>query len=102
MEELYQLVISRIAQFYDEEREYRIRGEKTGLIKNVIYDAIEQIAQFADPQQQLQAMQQLVMTIQSQQEDTTQRFGKFSNTEMLRSWGVTASKKNTYLSLIYK
>ena len=86
LEELYQLVISRIAQFYDEEREYRIRGEKTGLIKNVIYDAIEQIAQFADPQQQLQAMQQLVMTIQSQQEDTTQRFGKFSNTEMLRSW----------------
>jgi len=84
LDEMFQLVINRIAQFYDDEREYRIRGNKSSAIKTLVYDAIEQITKMQDQQQQLEAMAQIVSTIQTMQTDETMKFGTFQNSEMVR------------------
>jgi hypothetical protein len=72
MIEFVQLIINRIAQFYTEDRKYRILGDNQAKqIQAKAYKVLQEIAtmpQGTPPEQQLQAMIDLLMYIKTQKE----------------------------------
>jgi len=81
-----QLMISRAGQFYDHDREYLIRGNKSNAIKTLIYNAIKRITEMQNPQEQILAMQQVVSIIQTMNADNEAKFGTFNNSEIKKTW----------------
>jgi hypothetical protein len=90
MTQFMRLMISRIAQFYTDEREYRIRGDKSMAIKTLIYDGLRQLLELGDDetakQAQLAGLIQLFETIRNMDPNTADTFGKFSNQQMKHVW----------------
>lgn len=88
MQEFFQLIVNRIAQFYTQERAYRILGERQSLnIQREIYKALQQIAnmpQGTPPEQQIQAMIQLLMFVKMQQ--SANKSGTFRREMLVRTW----------------
>jgi hypothetical protein len=90
MTQFMRLMINRIAQFYTDEREYRIRGDKSMAIKTLIYDGLRQLLELGDDekakQEQLAGLIQLFETIKNMDPNATDSFGKFSNQQMKHVW----------------
>jgi len=86
--EFIQLIINRIAQFYTQERTYRILGErKDSMVQKEAYKILQQIANMpmgTPPEEQMQAMIQLLMFIKTQQEKP--KVGKFNKGMLVRTW----------------
>ena len=83
--EMFQRILSRLAQFYDADREYRILGNKSGVVKTLIFEALEKVSQITDPQEKLSAVIELIETMENMNKENTQRFGTFNNTEMFET-----------------
>ena len=86
MKQYMPLIISRIGQFYDDEREYRIRGNKSMAIKTVIYDGIQQLIELEDPQKQLAGMIEILEQMKNMDPNSADEYGSFSNKEMKKTW----------------
>jgi len=90
MTQFMRLMISRISQFYTDEREYRIRGDKSMAIKTLIYDGLRQLLELGDDetakQAQLAGLIQLFETIKNMNPNAADTFGKFSNQQMKHVW----------------
>lgn len=88
MIEFVQLIINRIAQFYTEERRYRILGEnQDAMIQSKIYKVLQEIAnmpQGTPPEMQLQAMVELLMFIKEQKEKP--KTGIFKRDMLVKTW----------------
>jgi len=88
MIEFVQLIINRIAQFYTEDRKYRILGENQAKqIQAKAYKVLQEIAsapQGTDPATQLQAMVDLLTFIKTQQEKP--KSGTFKRGMLVKTW----------------
>jgi hypothetical protein len=86
--EFFQLIVNRIAQFYTEDRTYRILGDKqVSDVQREAYKQLQQIAalpQGTPPEAYLQAVLPLLMFVKQQQEKPKQ--GKFSRGMLVRTW----------------
>jgi hypothetical protein len=83
-----ELVVNRIIQFYTEDRKYRILGNSKADIEKQIVEGVMQIAnmpQGTPPEQQLQAMVQLLMFAKTQGQPQ-RRMGKFNRKMLVRTW----------------
>jgi hypothetical protein len=96
MTSFVKLMISRIAQFYTDEREYRIRGNKSNAIQKLIYEGIKELVAL-DPKMQLQGMISLIETIKNMNPETADKYGKFKNEELMREWDREDGKKERYI-----
>jgi hypothetical protein len=81
MEELVLMIVSRIKEFYTEERAYKIRDNKDNT--GEIIRQLKEISQMPDEQQKVLAIYELLNTMDEVQ---STRYGRFSNQEMMRSW----------------
>lgn len=88
MIEFVQLIINRIAQFYTEERKYRILGDNQAKqIQAKAYKVLQEIAsmpQGTPPEQQLQAMIDLLMYIKTQKERP--KSAVFKRNMLVKTW----------------
>lgn len=88
MQKLLRLVVSRMAQFYTEDRTYRILGDRQlAMVQSEAYRTLEQIAsmpQGTPPEQQIQAMIDLLMLVKQQQDKPKTR--KFNKGMLVRTW----------------
>ncbi len=95
--EFFQLIVNRIAQFYTEERTYRILGDKQASdVQREAYKVLRQIAnmpQGTPPETQIQAMIQLLMFVKQQGERP--KTGKFSRKMLVRTWERDYEKDET-------
>jgi len=86
--EFFQLIINRIAQFYTEKREYRIRGDsKERAVEKQAYKALIEIANMpkgTPPEQQMQAMINLLVFIKTQKDKPNK--GVFERSMLVRTW----------------
>lgn len=80
------LMINRMVQFYTEERKYRIRNDKSGAIKEMVFKSLEQLIAIPDPRQQLTGLMQLLETLKAMDQETAEDYGKFSNKKLFRTW----------------
>jgi hypothetical protein len=94
--------ISRISQFYTEERTFRILGDKAELIKKKAELAQQGIQQAADPTGMMQPMQvpqqipqQAQQPMPMQQQDSLQQ--TFSNQEMIKTWEREPGQVEEYI-----
>lgn len=88
MKQFIRLIVNRVVQFYTVDRKYRILGERqNSKIEKESYKMLTQIAgmpQGTPPQQQLQAMINLLMYIKTQQQKP--RTAKFNRSMLVRTW----------------
>lgn len=86
--EFFQLIINRIAQFYTEEREYRIRGDsKERAVERQAYKTLMEIANMpkgTPPEAQMQALVNLLMFIKTQKDKPNK--GVFKRSMLVRTW----------------
>jgi hypothetical protein len=86
--ELVQLIINRIAQFYTEDRKYRILGDnQTARIQSQVYKTLQEIAnmpQGTPVEQQLQPMIDLLMLIKTQKEKP--KSATFRRDMLVKTW----------------
>lgn len=86
--EMLRLIINRIAQFYTEDRTYRILGDRQ--LKNVKDQAFKTLQQISlmppgtDPAMQIQAMIDLLKYVKSQSQRP--RTGTFNRRMLVRTW----------------
>ena len=106
MTSFVKLIVSRIAQFYTEEREYRIRGNKSNAIQKLVYEGIQKLVDIPDKTQRLQGMIQLIETIENADPESAAKYGTFKNEEIMKTWdrevvkgedGTEIVKKETYI-----
>lgn len=106
MTSFVKLIVSRIAQFYTEEREYRIRGNKSNAIQKLVYEGIQKLVDIPDKTQRLQGMIQLIETIENADPESAAKYGIFKNEEIMKTWdrevvkgedGTEIVKKETYI-----
>lgn len=88
IQEFLQLIVNRIAQSYTEDRTYRILGDRQLVkIQTEAYKTLKQIAdmpQGTPPEEQIQAMIQLLMFIKTQEQKPKK--GKFNRKMLVRTW----------------
>ncbi len=84
------LIVSRIVQFYTEDRKYRILGDQKASIEKKIAEEVKKIAnmpQGTPPEQQMQAMIQLLMFAKEQSQNTSrERTATFNRRMLVRDW----------------
>lgn len=81
MEELVLMIVSRIKEFYTEERAYKIRENKDNT--GEIIRQLKMISQMPDDQQKVLGIYELLNTMG---ESESTKYGRFSNKEMVHSW----------------
>lgn len=88
LEEFFQLIINRIAQFYTEDRTYRILGDRQiTQVQREAYKVLQEIAnmpQGTPPEMQMQAMINLLMYVKTQQQKP--KLGTFNRNMLVRTW----------------
>ncbi len=89
MTQFIRLMISRITEFYTDEREYRIRGDKSQAIQDKLYQGFKELTKIEDKKAQLTGMIQLFNTIKTMNPNEADSYDKFSNKEMKRTWERT-------------
>ena len=89
MLQFFRLMISRIGQFYTDEREYRIRGDKSQAIQNKIYEALKEIVKIEDKTKRTPKLIQLANVVETMNPNAVASYAKFSNTEMKKTWERT-------------
>jgi len=82
--ETVKLIVNRIAQFYTDEREYRIRGDKNGAIQKLIYKGMKEIVAIEDPRQRLPKMIEMIEMIATMDPKAAAKYGKIKNTDLMR------------------
>jgi len=82
--ETVKLIVNRIPQFYTDEREYRIRGDKNGAIQKLIYKGMKEIVAIEDPRQRLPKMIEMIEMIATMDPKAAAKYGKIKNTDLMR------------------
>lgn len=97
--QILKLMISRILQFYTEDRKYRIRNDKSVAIKEMVYKALDQLIKIPDPRQQLTGVLQLLETLKSAEQDDMMEYGTFNAGSIKKKWqrGDTESEMEEYI-----
>lgn len=99
LKELFQLIINRIPQFYTLDRTYRILGDRQiSQVKEEVYRTLEQIAnmpQGTPPEEQMQAMIQLLIMIKTQAQRPKER--TFSRKMLVKTWERDTGKNEEFI-----
>ena len=86
MIDMTKLTINRIAENYTQEREYRIRGDKSGVIMKLVYTGIKDIIKMQDKKAQLAALIQLKETVESMDKSKEVKYGKMVSKDIMNSY----------------
>ena len=97
MLDIIKLIVNRTAENYTEEREYRIRGDKSGAIMELVFNGIKDIIRMEDKKARLAAMIQLIQTVETMNPETAQKYGKFKNTDMMKSFKNKDGEQEMYV-----
>jgi hypothetical protein len=88
LKDFFKLIVNRIAQFYTEERAYRILGDRQiKRIQTESYRILQQIANMpvgTPPEQQIGAMIELLKFIKTQSQKP--KIGRFNRRMLVRTW----------------
>jgi len=99
MIEFVQLIINRIAQFYTEDRKYRILGDnQLARMQSEVYKALTEIASMpagTDPNVQLQALVDILTFIKTQQEKP--KTAVFKRDMLVKTWERDVGKKEEFI-----
>jgi hypothetical protein len=97
MTEYVRLIISRLAQFYTDEREYRIRGNRSMAIKKLVYEGLQQIVAMPDKNERLAGLIQLANIFETMDPKAADKYGKFKNTDMMKANVLEDGTKEMYV-----